>query len=115
MSYSLANVHNQTPYFISGDVDYYSFLCRNDSYNASSDGFWTASSRGECLITKVTATVHTPTGDVAAVSFDPSGDTAASKFAVQGPDANSQYVVVCLDESGESRPVDYLEPTDQQK
>ena len=38
-------------------------------------------SRGVCLILKITATVHTPTGNVEAVSYTSAG-TSFSQFAV---------------------------------
>ena len=70
-------------YIVSGKVYYAGapVFCSNDSYSVTPNTAWTASSRGSCLVTKITATVKTPNGDVKATSYTSSG-TSYSQFAV---------------------------------
>ena len=79
--YPYAAVLASTEYEVSGEVHYESSLCKNDHFTAQPGTYWHATSRGVCLILKITATVHTPTGNVEAVSYTSAG-TTFSQFAV---------------------------------
>lgn len=52
--YPLARVKNNTEYTVSGEVQYVSGLCSDDSYRVAPGSTWTASSRGVCLIDDIT-------------------------------------------------------------
>ncbi|PLT48033.1 hypothetical protein B8V81_0165 [Paenibacillus pasadenensis] len=47
----------------------------------SRDETWRASGRGVCLLTRISATVRTPSGDIAAEPYTSSG-TSYSQFAI---------------------------------
>jgi hypothetical protein len=79
MAYDLANIVNSTNYNASGKVSY--AVCSSDNYTVTPNTRWYANSRGACLLTKVTAIVKTPRGDVEATSYTSSGTSYAS-FAV---------------------------------
>lgn len=79
MAYDLANIVNSTNYNARGTVSY--AACRSDDYNVTPNTRWYANSRGACLLTKVTAIVKTPGGEVEATSYTSSGTSYAS-FAV---------------------------------
>ena len=79
--YPYAAVLASTEYEVSGEVHYESPSCKNDLFTAQPGTYWHATSRGICLILKITATVHTPTGSVEAVSYTSAG-TSFSQFAV---------------------------------
>ncbi|MFC3803520.1 hypothetical protein [Cohnella sp. GCM10012308] len=79
--YDLVQIHNSTPFNASGKVEYASFLCSDDSYSVQRDETWRASSRGACLLTKITATVRTPSGNIEAEPYTSSG-TSYSNFAI---------------------------------
>ena len=95
-AYPLATVTDSTPYPISGEVKYASAFCSDDDYTAQPGTKWFASSRGVCLITRVTATVQTPNGDKTAASYSSSG-TSYSKFAVIGEGDNNFQVTRIVD------------------
>ena len=80
--YPYAAVLASTEYEVSGEVHYESSLCKNDHFTAQPGTYWHATSRGVCLILKITATVHTPTGNVEAVSYTSKIGTSFSQFAV---------------------------------
>ena len=61
-----------------------------------------ATSRGLCLIVKITATVHTPTGNVEAVSYTSAG-TIFSQFAVIMTGSSAYAVTRIWDGRGESQ------------
>lgn len=115
MGYPLVNVTNSTSSPVSGTVEYASIFCSNDNYNvAPNGGTWTASSRGVCLVTKVTANVHLPDGRVIPATPYESSGTSYSTFAViqQGVNYVVTRVVNLVDSQGELL---YAEPTEQQK
>jgi hypothetical protein len=113
MSYDKVSIANSTGYSISGKVSYRSAFCSNDDYSVGNGKTWTASSRGICLLTKITATVDTPNGNVDAKSYTSAGTTYA-RFAVVAADGG--YEVTRLTGADEDeQPSDYVEPTEQQK
>lgn len=117
MSYPYVNITNSTGYSVSGEVDYMSIFCSNDNYGMGPYKSWTASGRGVCLVTQITANVSTPGGNVTATPYTSSG-TSYSQFAViQTNDNPLEFEVtrrVSLAEE-DSPPEDYVEPTTNQK
>ncbi|MBP1962991.1 hypothetical protein GQF04_28400 [Paenibacillus aceris] len=80
-AYPPVQIVNSTSFNVSGKVEYASFLCSDDNYNVQRDETWTATSRGVCLVTRITATVKTPSGNITAEPYTSSG-TSFSKFAI---------------------------------
>lgn len=81
-AYPPVSITNSTPFSAFGEVNYASFLCSDDRYNVAGNGAtWTASSRGVCLLTRITAIVRTPSGDIAATPYTSSG-TSYSEFVI---------------------------------
>ena len=77
--YPYVTVANSTQFHVSGRVDF--AVCLQSTYVANSGQQWTDDERGVCLVTKVTATVATPDGNVAAKPYTSTG-TSFSNFAV---------------------------------
>jgi hypothetical protein len=115
MSYPLVKITNSTNYIASGKVSYRSIFCSDDNYSVTPNTTWQASSRGVCLLTKITATVKTPSGDIVATPYESSG-TSYSNFAIiqTGPNTFAVTRIVNLLEEM-AVPEDYQEPTTQQK
>ncbi|PYE48804.1 hypothetical protein HUB98_16665 [Paenibacillus barcinonensis] len=80
-SYPLVRIYNSTPYNAFGKVEYVSFFCSDDNYVVQRDESWQASSRGVCLVKRITATVRTPYGNIEAEPYTSSG-TSYSQFAI---------------------------------
>ncbi|WP_219834643.1 hypothetical protein [Paenibacillus sp. R14(2021)] len=80
-AYDPVQIFNSTSFNASGKVEYASIFCSDDSYSVQRDETWTASSRGVCLLTRITATVKTPSGNIEAIPYTSSG-TSFSKFAI---------------------------------
>ena len=117
MSYPNVSIVNSTGYNISGTVDYKSVFCSNDNYNAGNGQTWNASSRGVCLVTKISSDVSTPDGNVSATPYTSSG-TAYSNFAVIQTNTNPLAFEVTRRVSlakEDVPPIDYVEPTENQK
>lgn len=114
MSYPLVEITNSTNYIVSGKVDYMSAFCSDDSYTVTPGTTWKASSRGVCLLTKVTATVKTPNGEIVATPYESSG-TSYSRFAIiqTGPSSFEVTRIVNLVDS--NIPEDHVEPSVLQK
>jgi len=90
MSYTKVHISNSTPYSVKGTVEY--AVCSNDDYTAgASGGEWTAGGRGVCLVTKITATIEIPGGDVDAIAYTSAGTTYWN-FAVIKTGASTYYV-----------------------
>ncbi|GAB1158471.1 hypothetical protein YWY31_44960 [Paenibacillus illinoisensis] len=85
--YDLVQIVNSTPYNAVGRVEYASIFCADDNYSVQRDETWRASSRGACLVTRITATVRTPSGNVEAEPYTSSG-TSYSQFAIIQVGAN---------------------------
>ena len=85
--YPLVSISNTVDHKVSGMVSYAGpyLLCKTDYYSIAPKGSWTASSRGLCLVTKITAAVEAPYGKVYATPYKSSG-TGYSQFAVIGHD-----------------------------
>ncbi|MCI1780191.1 MAG: hypothetical protein LKI53_09610 [Bacteroidales bacterium] len=81
MAYPKVKIFNSTNYIASGTVEYMSALCSNDHYNVTPNTQWKAKSRGVCLLTKITATLKTPNGDIVATPYESSG-TSYSDFSI---------------------------------
>ncbi|RPH33234.1 MAG: hypothetical protein EHM93_06075 [Bacteroidales bacterium] len=81
MAYPKVTIANSTTFIAKGTVSYMSLFCSNDDYTVTPNTTWTADGRGVCLLTKITATVKTPEGDIVATPYTSSG-TSYSKFAV---------------------------------
>ncbi|MFK7786944.1 MAG: hypothetical protein AB8B56_17620 [Crocinitomicaceae bacterium] len=114
MSYPLVTIADSTNYNISGKVSYASIFCSDDDYSATPNTTWTASSRGVCLVTGISATVKTPNGDVQATPYSSSG-TAYSQFAVIQTGPGKFEVTRRVNLSEDQIPADYKEPTTKQK
>ena len=80
-AYPLVQITNSTSFNAFGTVEYASFTCSNDDYAVERDQTWTASSRGVCLVTKISAIVRTPSGNIQAEPYTSSG-TSFSRFAI---------------------------------
>ena len=91
-----------------------SIFCSNDDYTVTPNTQWKASSRGVCLLTKISATLKTPTGDIAATPYTSSG-TSYSNFAVIQTGANEFAVTRVVSDMEDKQPENYVEPTEQQK
>ncbi|NRD79939.1 hypothetical protein HPT25_21625 [Bacillus sp. BRMEA1] len=81
MAYPDVVIVNSTQFTATGRVEYASIFCSNDDYTVSPNGGTWTHSRGVCLITRITATVRTPDGDIAAKPYESSG-TSYSQFAI---------------------------------
>ncbi|BBI36686.1 hypothetical protein [Cohnella abietis] len=79
--YDPVQIFNSTSFNAFGKVEYASIFCSDDNYSVQRDETWTASSRGVCLLTRITATVKTPSGNIEATPYTSSG-TSFSKFAI---------------------------------
>ena len=80
-AYPLVSIVNSTPFKAEGNVEYMSLFCSNDHYEVDPNTTWKAGRRGVCLVTKITAIVQTPSGNIRATSYTSSG-TSYSEFAV---------------------------------
>lgn len=114
MGYPVVEIYNSTNYDVSGNVDYASIFCSNDSYTVTPLTTWKASSRGVCLLTKITATVKTPNGDIVAIPYESSG-TSYSQFAIIQKTPTIFAVTRIVNSAEDAIPEDYVEPTTQQK
>jgi len=114
MSYPLVTIVNSTNYIASGTVDYMSVFCSNDDYTVTPNTTWKAESRGVCLVTKISAVVKTPDGDIQATPYTSSG-TSYSKFAIIQIGPNEFEVTRRVTGAEDVAPEDYVEPTSQQK
>lgn len=88
MAYPLVHIANSTSYAASGTVSYASVFCSNDNYNVDANGQWTASSRGVCLVTEVSAKLNVDGHWVNASAYTSSG-TSYSQFAIIQTGPNS--------------------------
>jgi hypothetical protein len=79
--YDPVQIFNSTSFNAFGVVEYASIFCSNDSYSVQRDETWRSSDRGVCLITRITATVRTPSGNIEAEPYTSSG-TSYSQFAI---------------------------------
>ncbi|AIQ25819.1 hypothetical protein BSK65_22455 [Paenibacillus odorifer] len=79
--YDPVQIFNSTSFNAFGKVEYASILCSDDNYSVQRDETWKASSRGVCLVTRITATVRTPSGNIQAEPYTSSG-TSYSQFAI---------------------------------
>jgi hypothetical protein len=96
-AYPPVSIVNSTQYSASGTVFYASAFCSNDNYTVSPNGAkWTASSRGVCLVTQISATVRTPSGDIPATPYESSG-TSFSQFAIIQTGPNQFAVTRIID------------------
>lgn len=84
--YPYARVTNNTPYTVSGEVQYVSAFCSDDSYTVAPGATWTASSRGVCLIDDITGTMHGATGlhgeKTTIVNYNAAPATSYSRFQI---------------------------------
>lgn len=79
-AYPAVTITDSTAHYVSGSVSY--AACRSDDYVVGAGQTWTeTTTRGGCLLTKITATVFTPNGPVTAEPYTSSG-TSYSQFAV---------------------------------
>jgi len=79
--YDPVQIFNSTSFNAFGRVEYASIFCSDDNYDVQRDETWRASSRGVCLVTRITATVKTPSGNIQAEPYTSSG-TSYSQFAI---------------------------------
>jgi hypothetical protein len=80
-AYPVVQIHDSTPFNATGDVEYASIFCSDDHYSETPKTTWSASSRGACLVTRITAVVITPRGNITADPYTSSG-TSYSQFAI---------------------------------
>ena len=73
MAYPKVHIVNSTNFSVKGKVKYASAFCSDDNYEIAPWGSWTAGSRGVCLLTEVSAAVHTPGQDSKATPYESSG------------------------------------------
>jgi len=115
MAYPNVRVTNSTDYTCTGTVEYASFFCRNDDYTVEHDATWEGPPRGVCLVTKISAVVQTPNGNILATPYTSSG-TSYSKFAIIVGERQNEFTVTRITtEQEEFTLTDYVEPTEQQK
>ena len=114
MSYPVVEIANSTNYIASGTVSYASIFCSNDDYSVTPNTTWSASSRGVCLVTGISATVKTPSGDIVATPYDSSG-TSYSQFAIIQTGDNTFAVTRRVSSVDANVPEDHVEPTEAQK
>jgi hypothetical protein len=114
MSYPLVTIVDSTNYIASGTVSYLSIFCSNDDYTVTPNTTWSASSRGVCLVTQISATVKTPNGDIVATPYTSSG-TSYSQFAIIQSGPNSFEVTRRVSLSEDKAPAGHVEPTEKQK
>ena len=81
-AYPKVKITDSTAYNVEGEVEYASLFCGDDDWSATPSTKWTASSRGACLVCKITATVKTPRGNIQAKPYKASPCTSYSEFAV---------------------------------
>ncbi|MGO4529142.1 hypothetical protein AB4Z30_08665 [Paenibacillus sp. 2TAF8] len=79
--YDPVQIYNSTSFNAYGTVEYPSVFCSNDRYSVQREGTWQSSGRGVCLVTRITATVITPSGNIEAEPYTSSG-TSYSQFAI---------------------------------
>ena len=113
MSYPLVNIHNSTNYVVRGVVEYASIFCVNSDYSVGPNTSWQASSRGICLVTKISATVKTPSGNYQATAYTSSG-TSYNIFAVIEVGENKFEVTRRISAMEDQTPADHVEPTENQ-
>lgn len=114
MGYPVVEIKNSTNYIVTGKVDYASIFCSDDNYTVTPLTTWRAGSRGVCLLTRISATVKTPNGDIVATPYESSG-TSYSQFAVIQTGSNTFAVTRIVNLSEDVAPEDHVEPTTQQK
>lgn len=82
MGHPRVTIVNSTPYDAQGNVHYASQVCPDNKYSVLGNGAtWTGPDRGLCLVTRISATLRTPQGDVEAAAYTSSG-TAYSQYAI---------------------------------
>jgi hypothetical protein len=113
MAYPPVHIVDSTPFSARGKVEYASLFCSNDDYFITPTHPFT-NDRGVCLITKITATVETSSGNVEATPYTSSG-TSFSQFAVIQTGPNTFQVTRVVNALEDQPPADYVEPTTQQK
>ncbi|WP_145045048.1 MULTISPECIES: hypothetical protein [Paenibacillus] len=79
--YDPVQIFNSTSFNAVGRVEYSSLFCSDDNYSVQRDETWRASGRGVCLLTRITATVRTPSGNIEAEPYTSTG-TSFSQFAI---------------------------------
>jgi len=114
MAYPPVQIKNSTEFVVNGKVEYRSIFCSDDSYFVTPTTTWTGPDRGACLVTKITATVRTPGGDIEATPYTSSG-TSFSQFAIIQTGPGSFQVTRIVTEFEDQPPAGYVEPTTQQK
>lgn len=114
MAYPKVKVFNSTPFEAKGTVEYASVFCSNDDYKVKSYKLWEATSRGVCLLTKISAIVKTDIGDIQATPYTSVGTTYSDFSIVAGPN-NTYRVTRNVSATNEPIPVDHVEPTTKQK
>lgn len=112
MSYPPVQITNSTNYSASGTVDYESAFCSNDNYSADAGGTWTASGRGVCLVTQITAVLLVNGSQQQASPYQSSG-TSYSQFAIVQTSGGGFAVTRVT--NGLEAPEDHVAPTTKQK
>lgn len=100
--YDPVQIFNSTSFNAFGRVEYASIFCSDDNYSVQRDETWRASSRGVCLVTRITATVRTPSGNIEAEPYTSSG-TSFSQFAIIQVGVNKFQVTRVVSRSAKRR------------
>ena len=97
--YGLVRIANSTNYTASGKVEYEHTFCRDDDYTVTPNTIWSASRRGLCLLTKISALLDTPSGKIQATPYGSHFKigTTYSQFAIIQMSANSFRVTRVTD------------------
>ncbi|MFL6198679.1 MAG: hypothetical protein ACJ76J_05865 [Thermoanaerobaculia bacterium] len=111
--YPPVQITNSTPYNAWGRVHFRSAFCRDDDYHVTTGTTWTGPGRGVCLVTRITATVKTPKGDIVATPYESSG-TSFSRFAIIQTGPDSFQVTRIVNALEDQTPEGYVEPATQQ-
>ena len=114
MGYPLVQITNSTNYIASGTVHLASIFCSNDDYTVTPNTTWTESSRGVCLVTEISATLQTTSGNIVATPYTSSG-TSYSQFAVIQTSPTTFEVTRRVSGTEDTVPADHIEPTEHQK
>ena len=114
MAYPLVTITNSTNFYANGTVEYLSGFCSNDDYTANGFSSWTATDRGTCLVSGITATVTTPSGPVTAIPYSSTG-TSYSQFAIVQLSAGSFQVTRLSNAAEDVMPATHEQPTTKQK
>jgi hypothetical protein len=107
-SYPVAEIRNNSPYPVSGTVEYVSALCSNDRYSVGAGQIWRAGSRGLCLIRNITGAFPGGTpprnGETMQVASYTSSGTSYAVFRIEA--FGDRYRIFSLNEFAQNSRTD---------